>query len=273
VYRSSAWASAFRAGITLRRKRMSLLVLLAALLAPASSVVGAQEPDHTARHTTWCGSSSMADEFCLRAGSVSIAPPAGLGFRASHRARVVEPRSRVAVSAHGSARANFGREALCTFGVATEATVIVTRFGAMPNPLFWQEHGESQCTLARGARRKLALFCAQDPVANCPVVVSTRGTTQVITQTSNPATLEFCAGAFTIRVGVPGDFSEASGAVTGGGRVRAVITEHVSGGIETTPTGTRTVSNSEFGVKVMFVAGRGPCRASAFANQLARLGA
>jgi hypothetical protein len=168
---------------------------------------------------------------------------------------------------------NFAHEALCALGVATEPTEIFTRFG-LTNPLFWQAHGESLCTFARGARRRLALFCEDGDDRGCPVMVSTHGTTQVITHTSNPVTLEFCAGAFTIRVGTSANYAETSGAVEGGGRVRVVIDESTTENeVVTTPNEVSIVTTIDLGlaVTVSDLPGRGQCRTAVFSEQRAQM--
>jgi hypothetical protein len=199
---------------------------------------------------------------------VLVAPPATPPYRAATRAHLVEPGSKVVVSRRGEAHISFMRQATCALGVVTEPTEIVTRFGAQ-DALFWQAHGQSLCTFASGTRKKLGLFCELATAGECPVIVSTDGTTQFVTHTSNPAVMEFCSGAFTIRIGNPTDYAEVSASASEQGRVRVSVSESESATRTESPSETvvNLGMNISLAVTLSNLEGPGPCSSAVFRQQ------
>jgi hypothetical protein len=203
-----------------------------------------------------------------------VTPSALPPYRASSRARVIGSDSRVRVTPRGGAHITFRRQAKCAFGVSTEATEIVTRFGG-DDPLFWQSHGRSLCTFASGPNKKvgLGLFCEQASEAEgrCPVIVNTVGQTQVVTRTSNPVVMEFCAGAYAVKVADAFGGSEVSGGTSGGSRVRVTILETESNTETTIATGTETRTETtvhhSISLSASDLAGAGICASPVFRQE------
>lgn len=201
-----------------------------------------------------------------------VAPSASPPYRASSRARVVASESRVRVTPGGEAHITFMHQAKCAFGVSTEATEIVTRFGD-GDSLFWQSHGRSLCTFTSGPNKNVGLFCEQASEAEgrCPVIVNTAGQTQVVTRTSNPVVMEFCAGAYAIKVADAFGGGEVSGGTSGVGRVRVTILETESKTETTIATGMETHTEIEahhsISLSAADIAGAGICASSVFRQQ------
>jgi len=197
-----------------------------------------------------------------------VTPSASPSYRASSRARVIASDSRVRVTPGGGAHITFMHQAKCALGVSTEATEIVTRFGGN-DPLFWQSHGRSLCTFTNGSNKKVGLFCEQASEAEgrCPVIVNTVGQTQVVTRTSNPVVMEFCAGAFAIKVADAFGGGEVSGGTSGSGRVRVTILETESNTETTTATGTETAVHHSISLSASDLAGAGICASPVFRQQ------
>jgi hypothetical protein len=201
-----------------------------------------------------------------------VTPSALPSYRASSRARVIAPDSRIRVTPGGEAHITFMRQAKCAFGVSTEATEIVTRFGG-DDPLFWQSHGRSLCTLTSGPNKEVGLFCEQASEAEgrCPVIVNTVGQTQVVTRTSNPVVMEFCAGAYAIKVADAFGGGEVSGGASEGGRVRVTILETESNTETTSATGTETRTETavhhSISLSASDLAGAGICASPVFRQE------
>jgi len=211
--------------------------------------------------TSWCGVEGSFDQLCVLRGSTTIAPPLLPAIRATKGPTKIAGASAVEVSQGGEARLTFMHQARCLLGTNTEPTDIVTRFGT--GDLFWQSHGRSLCTFSSGSSGDLALFCESAASHECPVTVTTRGRTQVITHTSNPVILEFCTGSFSIKRVDQFGMGEVSGSVSGAGRVRVVIEDEDSSSNTTVTNGTEMTStatiNASIGISVTELSATGVC--------------
>jgi hypothetical protein len=206
----------------------------------------------------WCGAPGARDLICQIVGQVVTTPIGSPPHSVSRRASVVSPGSEVRVAQYGEAHITFEKQAKCAFGVGSEPTEIVTRYGAN-HPLFWQRHGLSLCTFAGAPGNEVEFFCEQGSEGECPVAVSTTGTTEVVTRTSNPVVMEFCSGAFQARVANAYGHSEASASAPVSGRVRLTITD--------TEENTATSHSGSIGLAVSFMIGPGICASSTFRQQ------
>ncbi len=252
------------------RRRLPSLVVLASvgfqLIGGGAATARVGTKPSTQR---WCGAEGINDLICAMSGSVVVTPSALPPYRASSRARVVSSDSRVRVTPRGEARITFMRQAKCTLGASTEATEIVTRFGG-DGPLFWQSHGRSLCTFASGPNKKVGLFCdqASEAEGRCPVIVNTVGQTQVVTRTSNPVIMEFCSGAYAVKVADAFGGGEVSGRSSVGGRVRVTILETESNAETTIATGTETRTETavhhSINLSASDLAGAGICASPVF---------
>lgn len=197
-----------------------------------------------------------------------VTPSSLPSYRPSLRARVIASDSTVRVTAGGGAHITFMRQAKCAFGVSTEATEIVTRFGG-EDPLFWQSHGRSLCTFTSGPNKAVGLFCehASEAEGRCPVIVNTVGQTQVITRTSNPVVMEFCAGAFAIKVADAFGGGEVSGGTSGSGRVKVTILETDSNTESIIAPGMETTVHHSISLSASDIAGAGICASPVFRRQ------
>jgi hypothetical protein len=81
--------------------------------------------------------------------------------------------------------------------------------------------------------------------------------------------MEFCSGAFTIRIGNPTDYAEVSASASEQGRVRVSLSESESATRTESPSETvvNLGMNISLAVTLSNLEGSGPCSSAAFRQQ------
>lgn len=197
----------------MRRTRFwiaNVVVALITLTATTAAAEGRAAPRDP------CARMRAYDVLCRHSGTVThtVAAESVAPRRVVGRSLRVPPNSTVHVDRFSSASVNFAREARCRFGVGGVETLFTTRFenGGSARSLFWQETGNSRCTILR--RREQRFFC--DDTIRCGARITTStgartsaaiGVTARIAQLApgvevsvTPVTFDFCARRYRLEI-------------------------------------------------------------------------